>query len=377
MNPPDSNEHKANLTEDKPAEAPAEILSHTPAATEPASPVLATSAWNNPNPSPVEVTPSQQPAPAAHAPVNAGLVVLQWLTYAFWGWTVLALSVLTSLVVANFIADADIGSGAAYGIAAVIVLLPISYICDYFYSKKEPQHKTGAETIVMVIHAVLFALFGIGSLVVSVFSVVSLLTSSTDSKTTTVSLICGLIIAVYYGITFLRTLNPVMFSRITRYYKLFMLITIGIIALLGIIGPVAKERTLRDDRLIVNELSNVNESIRTYTSNKSKLPASLSDLQLEGDAKKLVDNKLVTYKPGSVIKTDTSTDDYSLPSSNSYTTEVYGYELCVTYKEKSGSSYADYGDSKANTDDDGYLTYLSIYQHPAGNVCYKLKSNAY
>lgn len=389
MNPPDSNEHKIDPTQYKPAEAPTGVFGSTPTAVGPADPTPpAPSAWSNPYPpnpgatsfTPTQLQPTQPPVAAPHAPVNAGLVVLQWLTYAFWGWTVLALSFLTSLVVANFIASADIGSGAAYGIAAVIVLLPISYICDHFYSKREPQHKTGAETIVMVIHAVLFALFGIGSLVVSVFSVVSLLTTSTDSKATTVSLICGLIIAVYYGITFLRTLNPAGLSRITRHYKLFMLVTISIIAVLGIVGPVAKERSLRDDRLIVNELPNVNNAIKAYHSKNSKLPASLDDLDVDGDSKRLIDNNLATYKPGSAIKS-TYNDNYpssSYSSSSSIGGSVaadYSYELCVNYKEKSSDLYG--SSSSKDTDAEGYTTYLSTYDHPAGKVCYKLRTSDY
>lgn len=27
--------------------------------------------------------------------INPGTIILQWLTYAFWGWTILAMSVLT------------------------------------------------------------------------------------------------------------------------------------------------------------------------------------------------------------------------------------------------------------------------------------------
>lgn len=309
------------------------------------------------------------------------MVVLQWLTYAFWGWTVLALSVLTSMVVANFVTDTDIGSGTAYGIAAVLVLLPISYICDYFYSKKEPTHKAGAETIVMVIHAVLFALFGIGALVVSVFSVISLMISSTDSDATLVTLISGLIIAAYYGLTFLRTLNPVSFGWIQRYYKYFMLATISVIVVLGIVGPVAKERSLRDDKLIVNSLPSVNESIQTYKRTNGKLPTSLSQLNLDDDSKQLVDRKMVTYKPGSLIDESTSKDYKSLDisgRSSTTTTKVFSYELCVTYKEKENNGNGGgYGDVSANADDDGYATYLSTYNHPAGDVCYKLKTYEY
>lgn len=308
-------------------------------------------------------------AELAHTPINAGLVVLQWLTYAFWGWTVLALSVLTSMVVANILNDGYNGEGVAYAIAAVLVLLPISYVCDRFYSKREPARKTGPETLVMVIHAVLFALFGIGSLIFAVFSIVSLLTSSSESQGTVTTLVCGLIIAVYYGLTFLRTLNPGKLGWIKGKYKYIMLVSVGTIVVLGIVGPVAEERSTRDDKLIVSGLPSIGESVQTYVTNKKELPASLQDIELKGDAKTLVNRNLVTYKPGKVI---TDSDDY--PSLNTKpTNKSFGYELCVNFKKTSNnydnttvSRYADKG---------GYSAYIYAYDHPAGEVCYKVKTD--
>lgn len=313
---------------------------------------------------------------ASRPPTNAGLVVLQWLTYAFWGWTVLALSILTSMVIANFISKADVGGATPYGIAAILVLLPISYICDVFYSKREPARKSGPETLVMVIHAVLFALFGIGALIFAVFAVVQLLTSSTDTDSTLTALLSSLIIAAYYGLTFLRTLNPTKLRWIQKYYKFIMLITISIIAVLGIVGPVAKERSLRDDKLIVAELPELHNSIQNYTRENRNLPDNLSTLDLDDDTQQLVERNLVTYKPqDSVTESDERSDspgtDPSTKQKRSGTT--YRYELCVTYKEKAGD-YDAYNHSY-DTDDDGYSNYLSTYEHKAGNVCYKLKTN--
>jgi hypothetical protein len=319
------------------------------------------------------------PQPTRHTPVNAGLVVLQWLTYAFWGWTVLALSVLTSMVVANFINDTSVGSGTAYGIAAVLVLLPISYICDHFYSKREPARKTGPETLVMVIHAVLFALFGIGALIVGVFSIVSLLTSNTDTKDTITVLICSLIITAYYGATFLRALNPIKFGWIKNRYKLVMLVSVSIIIVLGIAGPVARERQLRDDRLIENSLNTVSDAITNYASSNKKLPDNLEAIGITNDnAKQLIDRKLVEYKPeGSVTSYKLGEDSpITRPgSSPQQSRQVFRYQLCVTFKEES-NDYSRY-DNLNGPDDDGYSSYLSVYYHPAGRQCYKLKTSDY
>lgn len=321
-------------------------------------------------------------------PTNPGLIILQWLTYAFWGWTVLALSFLTTSVVANFISDADGGGSASYGIAAVLVLLPLSFILDSFYAKKEPAKKTGAEVWVMVIHAVIFALFGIGALIAAVISVVVLFTSSGGSEGAKISLISALIIAVFYALTFLRTLNPAALRFIQAKYKWAMLLTVGIIALLGLVGPVAKDRATRDDRLIAAEVPNLTSSISDYARTNKKLPADLKTLDLQDDAKQLVDRGLVEYKPeantpppsstrsNGTTARGLSTSTYNFNSSAD-SSQTFRYQLCVDYKEKQGSNSSYGSSSDSDADDDGYRTYLYVYDHPAGNVCYKMKTTNY
>lgn len=190
-------------------------------------------------PQPSAVPPPQAPAPA-QAPAHhddAGTIILQWLTYAFWGWTVLILSVLTYTVFMDFLDQGDGSSFSYYIISAALVLLPISFVCDYLYSKKEPPKKTGAASIVMVVHAVLFALFGIGSLIWGVFSLVFLITSGgSDNSTTLAGLYSSLVIAIFYAATFARTLNPPRFPWIPKVYKLAMVVLVGIFILLGFLG---------------------------------------------------------------------------------------------------------------------------------------------
>lgn len=306
-----------------------------------------------------------------HPPTNAGLIVLQWLTYAFWGWTVLALSVLTATVVANFIADADTGDFTPYGIAAVLVLLPIAAVCDYFYSKQEPVKKVGAASIVMVIHAVLFALFAIGSLITAVISLVSMFTSSGGIDAAQTTLVSALIIFVFYLATFLRTLNPVNFPAIKRFFITFMIVCVGLIALLGLIGPTARARATRNDRLIESNLSSVTSEIGHYARDNQKLPSDLNQLDLDTDAQQLVDKNLVTYQPNTK-QPKVITSNYSSSTSKSKDTTFY-YQLCATYKEASKNKYGSYG----NYGDDGYDTYVSTYNHKAGQNCYKLEVTDY
>lgn len=318
---------------------------------------------------PPPAAPLASPTPAA-SPNTAGIMILQWLTYAFWGWTVLSLSILTAIVIANFINASNAGGSTPYAIAAVLVLLPISLVCDYFYSRREPAHKTGAATVIMVIHAVIFALFGIGALICAVFGLVQLGTSSNDPKNTYVLLFSSLIIAVIYGATFLRTLNPGSSNWLRRAFTIVMAGTVILMTILGFVGPVAQERLTRDDRLINTNLYSVQSGISNYLSENGKLPSTLDQITVRGDAETLIERKLVEYKPNT--KRATSSESTSRLDSGRGIT--YFYELCVTYA-KADSDGDSYTEKLGN--EGGYADYLSTSGHPAGRVCYKLKDVSY
>jgi len=297
-----------------------------------------------------------------HKTSNPGLIILQWLTYAFWGWTVFATSLLASNVLSHFLTDNNDDSFASYAIAAVLVLLPISIICNIFYTKKEPEKKIGAASIIMIIHAVLFALLSIGAVITIVVSLVQLLISSSDTTSTQIALYSAIIVAILYGVIFLRTLNiakPIWFRKL---FLGFMIITIGIISIFSVVGPVNGAIVTRDDRLIDGSLSNIQATIDNYVINQNQLPKTLKDIDLTGDAKKIVDNNLVQYTPNTkapVIVSDTS---------------KYYYQLCVTYKKKSLNNDIYAASYASSNDSDGYSSYVSTYYHPAGKYCYKLTS---
>jgi len=329
--------------------------------------------------------PSTPPAPPAPPtaptpttpPASAGIIILQWLTYAFWGWTVLALSALTAAVLSNMIADADTGGFTPYAIAAVLVLLPIALVCDHLYSKHEPEKKMGGAMIVMVIHAVIFGLLGVGSLIWSAFNIVALMTSSTDHPGLQVSLYSSLIVTVYFAVTFVRTLSPVRFKWIRRAFQIFMLTSITIIAILGIVGPVASANKTKDDKLIQNNIYSVTTAISSYSRTNKKLPESLNDLSLNGDSKKLVEKNLLRYTPNTyqaptpLNSTKNTTTTKPTTTSTTYsslsTTSTYYYTLCATFKQKS-SGYSDNDNYSYGQDE--YSTTVSVYRHPAGEVCY-------
>lgn len=313
-----------------------------------------------------------------------GTIILQWLTYAFWGWTVLVSGVLATASISNIVLGADTGEFTTYALAAVLVLLPISIVCDIFYSKNEPQKKTGAAMVVMVIHAVLFALIGIGTLITAVFAVVQMLTNGGQVGWSKVTLYSALVCTILYVATFLRTLNPQQLPWVSKAYKLFMIVAVLIITVMCVVGPISYEYATKNDKLIVANINAVGESINNYTRVNNKLPASLSELSLKGDAKILVSKNLVKYTPGTQISPTTTKSSATIIKLDKNIPISFNYKLCVDYaKADKTSTYDDtYNYSGAETDSDSSTGTVNTYEysvrpygHPAGEVCYNLKTS--
>ncbi len=313
-----------------------------------------------------------------------GLLVLQWLTYAFWGWTVLSLSGLVLTVVSQLLNQTSENywlGGIAYLLAAVIVLFIISLVTDIFYAAAEKKHaRSSGSNVIMIIHAVIFALFGIGSLIVAVFGFVSLLLNDASGSTgPQTSIISGIIIAALYGVTLLRTLRPRWIKGVARLYWIVMTLAIITTVALGIVGPAAQARLQNEDRVVEEGVSDISDAVNSYADKKAKLPSSLKDLtSLSESAQKLVDENKVTYTPGeevtSKIKTPLSPVE---PTSYRVGSQkpVFHYELCVEYKTKDGSSdYYSYS-SRSAAEDGQYPTRVDTYGHKAGRVCYDVQTD--
>ncbi|HET8884672.1 MAG TPA: hypothetical protein VFM68_04350 [Candidatus Saccharimonadales bacterium] len=302
-----------------------------------------------------DTQPAATPSSAAKPGISPGMLVLQWLTYAFWGWALLALSVLTFVVIYNLINQTDTSETIPYVLAAILVLLPISLICDFFYRKHEVQKKQGAGMVVMVIHAVIFALFAIGALIASIFSLVQLMLNSGDSMNSNIAAICSfLIVAILYGLTFLRTLNPFKPSlKVPFVYSIVMLVVTGVFIILSITGPFAQSLATKQDRLIESNLFYIESGVDEYIDSNKALPDKLSDISINSsDAAILISDNLVRYEPEQPAPTD----------------GALRYQLCVTYTHTSTAPYNSYRSTN------GYSEYLSsVSSHPAGDVCYKLQ----
>lgn len=349
---------------DEPATKPAEMN------TEPTSSVF-TSPVSSAHSTAESTAAGDTPAPSTPAPqphVNtAGTVVLQWLTYAFWGWLIIGLIWLISVILINAILKESVSTVVPYAVAASIVLLPIAFVTDLFYRKHEPLKKTGAAMVIMVIHAVIFALFGIGALIIAVFVGLNAAINAGDTiDAQMVGVATAASAAVLYTAAFLRTLNPFKSAKPLKFFSFGMLGVSVILLILAIVGPVVQSVAGRNDTLIEQNLTTVQRSINDYIDENEKLPTSLSQLNLTEDgAKELVSKNLVEYIPGTPKSTISK-------NTGSVTTE-YRYELCVTYTNASKSGGYDYSTGS----DDGYSSYLYVYSHGAGRECYKLKGTVY
>lgn len=327
-----------------------------------------------------------------HESNTPGAFVLQWLTYAFWGWTVVGVAYLVSLT-AGFILEGErfersIQEPVAYGIAAVLVLLPVALICDIFYSRLEAEHKKGASSVIMVIHAVLFALLGIGTLIAIAFSLVNMFLSGPRTAPQIV-LITSLVMFALYMLSLIRTVRPFIVRKFRLIFRIVMSVIVVGACIWGIIGPVAAAARTKDDRAVNEALTTLSSSISTYVSNKNALPKDINAIidakegyysgQDWGSIKDLANRGLVTYTANTTppAEEEPIAPDFPLDSlgiRKPTTNKTFYYELCGTYKyEGTDDTYR----ASPATDNSEYLTYLPTTNHKAGKNCYKLKAIDY
>lgn len=296
---------------------------------------------------------------------TAGVLVLQWLTYAFWGWLIVALIWVMSVVLVNAIIGTSVGDVVPYAIAASVVLLPLAFVTDLFYRKHEPLRKAGAATVIMVIHAVIFALLGIGALITSVFTGLNALINIADSNDSTLVVVLVAVFAtILYTAAFLRTLNPFKKKTGALVYAFSMLGVTLVLLTAAIVGPVVATIATRGDRNIEQALPTIQSAIRNYATRNNELPANLDQLSIRSDkASELIASNGVEYIPEGKVTDNTG----------GFERTHFRYQLCVVYDRESQDD-SNYYDSYGDVDNGGYATYLDVSLHDAGRTCYKLRT---
>lgn len=169
---------------------------------------------------------------------HEGLHILQWFTFMFWGLTVLALAFLTGSVFERLIAGTDTYNFNYYVISSLVILLPLAFVCDVIYARREPAKKVGLASRIMAAYSVIFALFGIFALLAIAWNIVGWATAGgADHSSSIADIISGLFIFFYYLASFMRTLNPAHFSWITTAYRFTVLGFVIVFVVLGFTKP--------------------------------------------------------------------------------------------------------------------------------------------
>lgn len=326
-------------------------------------------------------------------PTSPLTIILQWLTYAFWGWTAIAAAYLAA-VIASYSLDTiwvtDSIEPIAYGIAATLILLPFSVVCDWLYSKREEAVKHGIASVVLIIHTVLYSLVAIGALIATAFSIVGLLLSTGDNTTSIVSIVVSVTLVILFTELIVRMLRPLLFKKSRFVFRLFMTLLIVAGLVWGAVGPVRQAIITKDDRAVRDGITNLSYAITQYVSTNDKLPedakAAATDSAYLGfiypsvssdSLVNLIDRKLITYTPNTKpVKEEDSSDatiDYKA------STRTYYYELCGVFahdlKERSWYSPVYSG---ATRDSEGYSMYIDEASAiTAGTKCYKLSASYY
>lgn len=306
---------------------------------------------------------AKAPQPERSSPLE---IVTQWLAYAFWALLLLSLIWLVVILANLTIRDQVLHDIIPYMVAATLVLTPLAVATDWLYRRREPAKKAGMAAVVMVVHAVLFALIAIGTLVGAVFTwVASLLETSQDTSTYTVSLLSLVVASLLFALLFVRVISPERPRWLAAGYAAGMAVVALALLAWSVLGPVAQFVERSDDRRIVEYAPAVYDGIEGYVVDNQRLPESLSDIEdMSADAKALVDDELIEYKKGETVVTPESDE------------KEFRYQLCVTYQYASsdGARNESFG---AFSGSGGYQEYLFISSYPAGEVCYKLKSVSY
>lgn len=395
-------EGKDERTQPAAEQPPAPVEMPTPLPVTPEAPARA----------PEPVVPIVQPVVPAAVPVatehsSGGVLVLQWLSYAFWFWYTVAISVLAGITI-NFLFSSDTSSGVstglAYSLASVIITLAIALVTDKLYAKHEPAKKTGGANVIMLLHVVPFILMAIGAVVTIVFSLISMFLDSSPLATTDGPIqviLVSLVILLLLGLVAARALYGGTRTKLrVATWLVAALLAVGFMAG-AIIGPAATAMRTKNDRLIEEALPTLASDIREYTRENDKLPSSVTDVTHTSSysselVQKLIDSNLVTYKPNTLPSATSSTSptDINLNSCVADTSGAcynstawalrpgikrYYYQLCVNYTNEKKSTY-NYTDEKSYMQGDSVGTsadYTNSYvygisAHPAGEVCYNL-----
>ena len=304
---------------------------------------------------------SPSKAATKHDTQHSTDVALQWICFGLWEWTLVALSILLSATLGYyFVRDSGDYTFVVYVLASLLCLLPFSLVAERMYAKREPDQKQGFAGVVMVLNAVVVFLATLGALITTVMSSLSIFVNAHASSGTYIVIISSLVVTVLGLLLFARIINPPKLRKLTKLFPWIVVVITAVSLVAAIAGPFRSQISSRDDRFIEDNLSTVNENIRSYASDNDKLPKTLGNLSLdqeyEDGAQTLIDRDLVSYVPDT--KKPKTADGY----------KTMYYRLCVSFEDKKGngqpaSEVKELYDLRSN--------------HGSGRQCYNLEAEKY
>lgn len=321
-------------------------------------PTATTPIINQPTP------PAPIVSPPTHVQNTSALnIVLQWLTYVFWFWTLASLAtVLSGVLIHILINNSKDSSWIIYAATPLVVLLPLAALTDKYYKKVEPKQKHGFAAVIMVVNAVIAALGAVGSVIGILYAILDLVLS-TDGNTTgnAIAAVVCIITASLSALFFVRVLY-IDKLRVIRVRFTTIVCGVTLIALiLTVLFPLVNEIKRKGDRLVEDNYALITSKIQAYVTENRKVPQSLDDITFEDGAKRAIDSGKITYKP---LEGTSSSPIPAIGLASSSLDRKYSYELCVDWQYESKSEYEDYSyySSRKN--------FSEYYGHKAGKECY-------
>lgn len=313
---------------------------------------------------------------------SPGLVVLQWLSYAFWGLAVFALAYVVYTTTLYYIDTTNdvTPEAVVYGVAALFILSPLAIVADIFHSRRESANKHAVSAVVMVIHAVLAALIALVSLVVLVFTSVSLLLTTATDTATVPKIITASVLFVLFAVLLVRIARPTLLTKLRWIVRLTIAAIITIVIGFAIAGPVVYTLQTREDRDIRDSLNTVNMYITQSVSDTTGLPATIDltnkpvtygpyDVNANNTAKRLVAEGKITYQA--------NTKPSTVATDQAPTSTTYYYRLCATFSHSLRDSIPAVSYPYPVASSAAYQDSIDLSHIVAGTKCFNLKTTLY
>jgi len=306
---------------------------------------------------------------------SAGIITLQWLTYLFWGLAVLATNILVSVLVSFWVMPrfSESSESVAYAVAASLIVMPIAFVCDVFFSKREDNLKSPIASIGRVVFTIIYALASLGGLVSLVFNLINIVLNGTTGNDIWVAIATSATVFIAYLLLFVRVIRPHFVNWWRAFYRLFVALTVLIIAGLAIAGPVADAIKTRQDRALRSSMEFVVNSIRDNVNSGRPLPKNVDEaisaapnyLYSQAQANNSKDfamKNIIIYTPD------------SKPATSSDGSITYYYQICGVFEYDSNVRE---GGSSPIKSDTAYSEYLDFGQIKAGKTCYNISTTFY